>query len=980
MSLGYANLNQAILAAMDQYSAEPCFLAKRGGRFREISYRYFRRQTLRLAGFLRSRRLAGERLALWGANSPEWMVVHMASQLCGGVVVPLRHSLPRAAILAMLQDCAPRVVAVETAEQADWLLALRSELPSLDTVITFELDGDGSREGAITLTAATAERLEAEVLDALTQEAAEVPATAPAAIFFTSFDDGLPVGAVFTQRQRLLGWQNLRELLPIDDDEVAYTALPWSYVPSLQVGLHYFLSGVVNVLSQGRDLVFEEIQQTSPTITLTIPNALERVYDEIVAGGIRKLPESTQEMFYWALATGKKYRAAGNQASAELRDRFERADRTFFARIRGRFGGRFRRFLCTGAPLDRNLAESIEAIGLQPINLYSVTEAGGFPIANLPAVGENGGDRRVDACGRPTAGFELRLAADGEILLQGPTLMTEYWRRPEETREALREGWLHTGDYAREGDDGLLHLTGRKGDHLILSTGRKVSPARIEKLIRRSPFVDQAAIFGEGRPYLVALIVPNLDRLADHYHQQGEAVDPSKSGIITTPATSTLNWFWNADGGGETVTTTAHPSIKEMLDQVIAEVNAEVDEWEELRAYALVGQQLSHEAAQLADDLAHNRAELAQRFSEVLQTLYPKGLEPAHPEVDQVQIGPERLRELLEKESILDAWTTDAGIEFLIDLARTQQIDAPSVVHICDTAAGVAQMEAEGVPLSTALIVGDPVRIHRVLPGSLIQLHRHEHIRRMRNRIIDLARLVDGQVLAFVVDRHGYVRGICKLAIPVPSSTEAILGPQSRLHAEISARCGALVFLVPKGGRQVRVFADGKLAGRYTHGDWAPESAAQIQLAIEELAVQRGFDARLIQRLLRCAFQMSEENLGALFLLGDADAVLARSDAPDISHLAWIASAAVDSLSDEELINLAKQDGATVIDAVTARFRGCMVLLRPGASTHAEIGPGKGARHSSAAKISAEVGALAITVSQDGPITVYDAGRRVLLL
>ena len=975
MSFGYANLNQAILDAMDQYSAESCFQAKRGGRFREISYRYFRRQSLRLTHFLRLRRMAGERLAIWGANCPEWMVVHMASQLAGAVVVPLRHSLPRQAILQMLQECAPRVVAVETAEQASWLFALRPELPSLDTVLTFELELESGCEGAQTLAAATLERVDQEALDLLRQEAAEVPAEAPAAIFFTSYGEGLPVGAVFTQRQRLLGWQNLRAFLPVEDDEVAYTALPWSYVPSLQIALLYFLSGVVNVLSQGRDLVFEEIQQTSPTLTLTIPNALERVYEEIVAGGIRKMPESTQEMFYWALATGKKYRAAGAEASAELRDRFERADRTFFARIRGGFGGRFRRFLCTGAPLDRNLAESIEAIGLQPINLYSVTEAGGFPIANLPEEG----DRRVDACGKSTPGFTVRLADDGEILVQGPTVMTEFWRRPEESREALREGWLHTGDYGRLDENGQLHLIGRKGDHLILSTGRKVSPARLERRICLSPFVDQAAIFGEGRPYLVALIVPDLDRLADYFHNEGEVVDPSKSGI-TTPATSTLKWFWNADGPGESVTTTAHPRIKELLDEVIAAVNAEVDEWEQLRTYALIGQQLSSEATQLADDLAHNRAELAQRFSEVLQALYPKALERAHPEIERVEIGPERLRELLEKESILDAWTADAGIEFLIDLARTQQIDAPSVVHICDTAAGVAQMEAEGIPLSTALIVGDPIRIHRVLPGSLIQLHRHEHIRRMRNRIIDLARLVDGQVLAFVVDRHGYVRGICKLAIEVPLVSDAILGPQSRLHAEISARCDALVFLVPKGGRQVRVFAEGKLAGRYTHGDWAPESAAQIQLAVEELADKRGFDPLLIQRLLRCAFQMSEENLGALFVLGDAEAVLARSDAPDISHLAWIASAAVESLSDEELINLAKQDGATVIDAATARFRGCMVLLRPGASTHAEIGPGKGARHSSAAKISAEVGALAITVSQDGPITVYDAGRRVLLL
>lgn len=980
MSFGYANFNQAILDAMEQYGAESCFQAKRGGRFRELSYRYFRRQTFRLTHFLRLRRLAGERLAIWGGNSPEWMVVHIASQLAGSVVVPLRHSLPRNAILSMLQECAPRVVAVETAEQAAWLFDLRSELPALETVLTFELEPDSETPGAVTLFAATAERLETEELEILRQEAAEVPAAAPAAIFFTTHDDGLPIGAVFTQGQRLLGWQNLRSFLPVEDDEVAYTALPWSYSPSLQIAMFYFLSGVVNVLSQGRDLIFEEIQQTSPTLSLTIPNALERVYEEIVAGGIRKMPESTQEMFFWALATGKKYRAAGDAASDELRQRFERADRTFFSRIRGGFGGRFRRFLCTGAPLDRNLAESIEAIGLQPINLYSVTEAGGFPLANLPAgdpLAE--GDRRVDACGRPTPGFEVELAADGEILVKGPSVMTEFWRRPEATREALRDGWLHTGDFARRDDAGQLHLIGRKGDHLILSTGRKVSPARLERLICQSPFVDQAAIFGEGRPYLVALVVPDLDRLADHFYGDGGVVDPGKSGI-TTPATSTLNWYWNADGGAETVTTTAHPRIKELFDQVLAEANAELDEWEQVRSYALVGQQLSSEATQLADALAHNRSELAGRFADVLQTLYPKSLEPSPSEIDRVQIGPERLRELLEKESILDAWTADAGIQFLIDLARTQQIDAPSVVHICDTAAGVAQMEAEGIPLSTALIVGDPIRIHKVLPGSLIQLHRHEHIRRMRNRIIDFARLVDGQVLAFVVDRHGYVRGICKLSIEVPLVSDAILGPQSRLHAEISARCDALVFLVPKGGRQVRVFAEGKLAGRYTHGDWAPESAAQIQQTVEELARQRGFDPLLIQRLLRCAFQMSEENLGALFVLGDADAVLARSDAPDISYLAWIASAAVESLSDDELINLAKQDGATVIDAATARFRGCMVLLRPGATTHAEIGPGKGARHSSAAKISAEVGALAITVSQDGPITVYDAGRRVLLL
>jgi DNA integrity scanning protein DisA with diadenylate cyclase activity len=130
---------------------------------------------------------------------------------------------------------------------------------------------------------------------------------------------------------------------------------------------------------------------------------------------------------------------------------------------------------------------------------------------------------------------------------------------------------------------------------------------------------------------------------------------------------------------------------------------------------------------------------------------------------------------------------------------------------------------------------------------------------------------------------------------------------------------------------------------------------------------------------LHCAFEMSEKNLGAIFLIGEAEVILRHSDASEINAFATIASTKIDYLSDEELINFAKQDGATIIDA-QGWFKGCMVLLRPGASTLAQIGAGQGARHSSAAKMSAEAGCLAITVSQDGPITLYDSGRKILSL
>jgi DNA integrity scanning protein DisA with diadenylate cyclase activity len=302
------------------------------------------------------------------------------------------------------------------------------------------------------------------------------------------------------------------------------------------------------------------------------------------------------------------------------------------------------------------------------------------------------------------------------------------------------------------------------------------------------------------------------------------------------------------------------------------------------------------------------------------------------------------------------------------------------MVHISDAAATIAQMESEEKPLSTALIVGDPIRIARALPESQVQLLRHDHIRRMRNILVTLAKMVDGLVLGYVVDKYGYVRGIHKLSVNLEEqSISFLLGPQFRHHAAISKQCDAVVFFVPSGGRQVRVFANGQLVGRYSNGDWSPENLSRVDEVIAQLANEKHYELALIQRILRCAFQMAEENLGAIFVIGNADRVFKHSDAAEISHFAMIVSAEVEQLTDRELINFAKQDGATVIDT-QGRFRGCMVLLRPDAKTQAEIGAGKGARHSSAAKMSAEADCLTITVSQDGPITIYEAGQRVLSL
>jgi len=899
-------------------------------------------------------------------------VAHMAGLLAGGVVVPLRDSLAPDMLDLILQDAQPKVVVVQNAVQSNIAKNLTPQLPQLQTILVIDKIEQTSAE-VIPLSTILAKPITPERKAALRRHAEAVRPDAAAGIFYTRIESGAPRGAVFTHQQRLRSMQHLAEWLIFDQDDLAFTLIPWNIVSSLEFALHQFFSGVNTVLAESLQKAIENMQHTSPTIMQITPFIMEGFYNEIMRELIES-PESNLEVFHWALAISKEYLAAGPDASEELRQGYARADMTFFSQIRGKIGGRMRRLYSVRASLPRHLAEFAEAIGLLPLNTYHLTEAGGFPAISKPNLRQSG------SCGHSGPGFQLRIGADSEVLVKGPTLFAEYWQRPEEKQQAIdADGWLHTGDLGYLDDDGYLYLTGRKHPLVLLSTGRKVVPTRLEQTLVESPFISQAVVFGEGRPYVSALIVPDLEAIAECIEQDN--ADPEEI-TIAAPATTTVKWYWlQEDEPDEPIATTAHPDVKMLLDKAIAKVNRGFDTWEQIKEYCLLEQAFSQAADELEALAPHDRQHMVfEKYQAQIEAMYPQTLQIESREIVQVEVSPERLRELLAKENILDAWLADAGIEFLFELARSKQIDAPSIVHICDIAASIAQMEHEEKPLSTALIVGDSARIARCLPPSQIQLLRHDHIRRMRKMLVALAPMVDGQLLGFVIDKHGYLRGIHKLDVHLAEQpTSLLLGPQFRRHAAVSGECDAMVFFVPTGGKQVRVFANGELVGRYSNGDWSRESMFSVGDKMAQLINQKGYDLPLVQRILRCAFRMSEENLGAIFIIVNADTVLERSDAPEISHFAWIVSADIDTMTDSELINFAKQDGATVVD-VQGQFRGCMVLLRPGAGTTAQIGPGKGARHSSAAKMSAEAQCLAITVSQDGPITVYDSGKRVLSL
>ena len=958
MSERAQNLNQIFLVALTAYAGQTCLRVKRGAQYRPVLFRQLEDLALRVAGFLRRQGAKeGQRVAIVAENSAEWMASYLGCLFCGAAVVPLRPSTPDEDLCFMVADSQAGVVIAQGAEQRRCLEAAADKLPSLRAVLLIDsasaAGDDEARFSTTTFAGLRATPLGAEERAAIRAGAEEIEAEAVASIHYTAQETGRPRGAVFNHRQRIEAMRQLGEWMSFDRDDLAFSILPWGYPPSLLFSLRCLLSGVPNAIAESRAKAFDNMRQTSPSLALVTPYGLERFYNEVM-GRLSKLPKLRRDVFRWALSLGREVRAAGPAGPDELRERFARADRTFFSQIRAELGGRLQRVYSVGAPLPPHVADFAEAIGLEPLGLYSLTEAGGFPAINRP------GDRCPGTCGQVGAGYQIRIADDDEVLVRGEPVMQEYWQRPQETRQIFEaDGWLHTGDLGRFDQDGNLHLTGHKRSLFVLSTGRTVMPTTVETALVADPLVAQAVVFGDGRPYVTALVVPDYNAVASRLEENGGA--PDDGALAPT-----------------------HSRVIDLLDQVRRDANSRLDGWQQIERWTLLAEPLTEATGALNVSMTLNRQVIGERFASQIDSMYPRTTRFAPSQVTQVQIEPEQLRELFEKQDILDAWMADAGIGFLFEIARQQKIHPPSMVHICETAAAVAQMQSEERPLSTALIVGDPSRIARILPESEIQLQRYDHIRRMRQVVITLAEMVDGLVHGYVLDQHGYLRGIHKLEValnddPFVDGADYLLGPQFRHHAAISRKCHAMVFFVPNGGRQVRVFSNGQLVGRYANGNWASERIPRVDQALDGLVKDGGYDLALMRRLLRCAFQMSEQNLGAIFLVGDADQVLEHSDPPAISAFATIVGTRLRRLSDAELINFAKQDGATVIES-DGRFRSCKVLLRPAAETQADIGPDQGARHSSAAKISAEVGCLAICVSQDGPITAYEGGRRVFSL
>jgi long-chain acyl-CoA synthetase len=503
-------LNEMFFKSIEKFDKPDALQFNQHGKYRPISHKEIAARVQRAAlGLGALGLMRGDRVGILSENRPEWAIADYACLTSGFTDVPIYPTLPADQIAYILKDAGTVAIFVSTIEQAVKISAIRGEVPSLRHVIAFDELGD-----AVDMTIADLEKRGAAVETA--ESAATYRAVANsvvpedlATLIYTSGTTGNPKGVMLTHGNIHANVEASRCKLPFAGNDVALSFLPLSHIFQRMGDYLMFGTGSSIAYAQGLDTVPINMQEVRPTIVFSVPRLYEKMYARVLqnalSGGFVK-----RRIFLWARDVADKWAdvtLSGNKPNPLLARKYGLAQKLVFSKIKERTGGRLRYFVSGGAPLATEINKFFYAAGLTILEGYGLTETSPVISVNTPT------DFRIGTVGRPVPGVEVTIAADGEILTRGVSVMKGYYNNPQATAEAIdSDKWFHTGDIG-ELRDGFLAITDRKKDIIVTAGGKNIAPQPIENLVKTNKYVSQAVMIGDKRKFPSILIVPNFEQL-----------------------------------------------------------------------------------------------------------------------------------------------------------------------------------------------------------------------------------------------------------------------------------------------------------------------------------------------------------------------------------------------------------------------------------------------------------------------------------
>jgi long-chain acyl-CoA synthetase len=519
----FDNLVSLFLTRAAEKGDKPFLWAKREGAWQPTSWAEAARQVAALAASLKAIGLEpGDRVALVSENRPEWLIADLAIMAAGCVTVPtyttnttrdhahvLGNSGARAAIVSSQKLARNLVPAVLTSAECHHVIGIEDiRAGQVPDWVNLHRWAD--------LTAGEAD------VAALAKQVASVGRSDLACIIYTSGTGGAPRGVQQHHGAILHNLEGCTDIISSDfgwGDEVFLSFLPASHAYEHTGGQHFPVAlGAEIYYAESLEKLAANIEEVHPTIMVVVPRLFE-----LLRARIMKSIEASGGLSRYLLTRALKI--GSDKYEGRLRPWDMPMDGilalTLRRKIREKVGGRVKAWVSGGAPLNPEVGIFFQSLGITFLQGYGQTEAGPLISCNRPSVGI-----RLETVG-PPAGCEVRIAEDGEIMVRGENVMHGYWRNPEETQRVLRDGWLATGDVGHFDGKGRIVITDRKKDLIVNDKGDNVSPQRIEGMLTLQPEIAQAMIYGDRRPHLVALLVPDADiaRSADLQAQLQKAVD-----------------------------------------------------------------------------------------------------------------------------------------------------------------------------------------------------------------------------------------------------------------------------------------------------------------------------------------------------------------------------------------------------------------------------------------------------------------------
>ncbi|MES2136520.1 MAG: AMP-dependent synthetase/ligase [Pseudomonadota bacterium] len=527
----FDNLIALFLTRAEANGDKPFLWAKRDGDWRSISWAKAARQVAALAQSLKRIGLQpGDRVALVSENRPEWLIADLAIMAAGCVTVPTYITNTTRDHLHILENSGARAVIVSNQKLATNLapaVLMSSECHhfiAIDDMRRTQVPEEIQVHCWSDLVSGDAE------VASLKQQIAPINRSDPACIIYTSGTGGAPRGVQQHHGSILHNIEGCVDIISTDfgwEDEVFLSFLPASHAYEHTGGQHFPIAlGAQVYYAESLEKLAANIEEVQPTIMVVVPRLFELLRARIMKSIESDGGPLARYLLRRALKIGTdkyqgRFKPWGLPMDAIL-------SLTLRRKVRQKVGGRQKAWVSGGAPLNPEVGLFFESLGITFLQGYGQTEAGPVISCNRPSVGI-----RMETVGVPVKGCEVRIAEDGEIMVRGENVMHGYWRNPEETARVLKDGWLATGDVGHFDAKGRIVITDRKKDLIVNDKGDKVSPQRIEGMLTLQGEIAQAMVYGDRRPHLVALLVPDPELAAapDLQQRLQKAVDRVNSDL-----------------------------------------------------------------------------------------------------------------------------------------------------------------------------------------------------------------------------------------------------------------------------------------------------------------------------------------------------------------------------------------------------------------------------------------------------------------